>query len=105
MNLKKTYPVNQHLGVYFVNFSTTVHERSANADCFLRHMHEFKYISNIDIDEVIVPSKDRDWPGMLLRLEAAVKKAGRENKRNSFQFPHFAFYLDGPKRVDDAAIK
>ena len=89
--------------------SSTTHERSANADCFLRHMHEFEYISNIDIDEVIVPmanSSSRDWPSMIERIEANIKeiKTTDAAPRNSFKFPHFAFFTSGLKRDDPEAL-
>ncbi len=42
-------------------------------DCLYRNMYKFKYLAVVDFDEVIVPHHDKDWHGLLGRLEALTK--------------------------------
>ena len=74
--------------------SHMLHERTANADCFLRNMHGFKYISNIDIDEVILPRQDKDLVTMLGKLEPKLSRGGV----HYYQFQHDFYFLDLFKR-------
>ncbi len=38
-------------------------------DCLYRNLYRFKYLVVVDLDEVIVPRLDKDWHGLLNRLE------------------------------------
>ena len=44
-------------------------------DCFLRNMQKFKYIANIDNDEIIVPRK---WTSLLEMMEVLEKLSKNE---------------------------
>ena len=44
-------------------------------DCFLRNMQKYKYIANIDTDEIIIPTKLNNWLEMMEVVEKlSVKK-------------------------------
>ena len=38
-------------------------------DCFLRNMQKYKYIANIDVDEIIIPNNMNFWSDMMEVLE------------------------------------
>ena len=38
-------------------------------DCFLKNIHKYKYIVNIDNDEIILPLKERNWHDMMTVVE------------------------------------
>ena len=44
-------------------------ERLSVNDCFLRNMHKYKYIANLDNDEVIVPQFVSTWSEMMKEVE------------------------------------
>ena len=73
-----------------------LHERTANADCFLRNMHDFEYISNIDVDEVIVPRYEKDLVSMLEGLEPRL--GPRPQDMQFYQFEHDFYFLGLFKR-------
>ena len=51
-------------------------------DCFYKNMYKFDYITSLDIDEIIIPSriKDKTWQDLLKR----VVPKGRRINRNGF---------------------
>ena len=49
-------------------------DRLSVNDCFLRNMQKYKYIANIDIDEVIVPRKILNWSQMMEFAEKISRK-------------------------------
>ena len=44
-------------------------QRLSVNDCFLRNMHKYKYIANIDDDEIILPQNATSWPEMMEVVE------------------------------------
>ena len=48
-------------------------ERLSVNDCFLRNMQKYKYIANIDNDEVIVPQNVSTWSEMLKLVKKQAK--------------------------------
>ena len=60
-------------------------ERLSVNDCFLRNMQKYKYIANIDNDEVILPRTVSTWSRM---IELIIKKKTK-NKVKQFQFLNF----------------
>ena len=44
-------------------------DRLSVNDCFLRNMQKYKYIANIDIDEIIIPTKMTSWLEMMKVVE------------------------------------
>ena len=47
----------------------SANERLSVNDCFLRNMQKYKYIANIDNDEVIVPQFVSTWSEMMKEVE------------------------------------
>ena len=39
------------------------------SDCLYRNMHEVEYLAMIDLDEMILPTKDRNWAEMIDKLK------------------------------------
>ena len=57
-------------------------------DCFLKNMNMYRYIVNIDTDEVIVPSHEAGptWVEMMETLEKVTKnQARRKNHHHGFK--------------------
>ena len=48
-------------------------ERLSVNDCFLRNMQKYKYIANIDNDEVIVPQNVSTWSEMMKLVKKQAK--------------------------------
>ena len=44
-------------------------QRLSVNDCFLRNMHKYKYIANIDDDEIIMPQNATSWLEMMEVVE------------------------------------
>ena len=44
-------------------------QRLSVNDCFLRNMHKYKYIANIDDDEIILPQNATSWQEMMEVVE------------------------------------
>ena len=44
-------------------------DRLSVNDCFLRNMQKYKYIANIDIDEIIIPQNMTNWLEMMQYVE------------------------------------
>ena len=44
-------------------------DRLSVNDCFLRNMQRYKYIANIDIDEIIIPQNMTNWLEMMEFVE------------------------------------
>ena len=42
-------------------------------DCFLKNMHKYKYIVNIDVDEIIMPLNESTWFEMMEQIEKDTK--------------------------------
>ena len=61
-------------------------ERLSVNDCFLRNMQKYKYIANIDNDEVILPRTVSTWSRM---IELIIKK----KTKNKVQFLNFILYI------------
>ena len=55
-------------------------ERLSVNDCFLRNMHKYKYIANIDNDEVIVPQFVSTWSEMMKKIKYKYKDQASTNK-------------------------
>lgn len=49
-------------------------ERVSVNDCFLRNMQKYKYIANIDNDEVIVPQGVSTWSKMIKLVKKKTQK-------------------------------
>ena len=49
-------------------------ERVSVNDCFLRNMQKYKYIANIDNDEVIVPQDVSTWSKMMKLVRKKTRK-------------------------------
>ena len=49
-------------------------DRLSVNDCFLRNMQKYKYIANIDIDEIIIPTKMTNWLEMMKVVETLPHK-------------------------------
>ena len=49
-------------------------ERVSVNDCYLRNMQKYKYIANIDNDEVIVPQGVSTWSKMIDLVKKKTKK-------------------------------
>ena len=47
----------------------SANERLSVNDCFLRNMQKYKYIANIDIDEMIMPQNTTNWLEMMQYVE------------------------------------
>ena len=54
-------------------------ERLSVNDCFLRNMHKYEYIANLDVDEVIVPRDVSTWSEMM-----KIIKKETQNKKVKF---------------------
>ena len=54
-------------------------ERLSVNDCFLRNMQKYKYIANIDNDEVILPRTVSTWSRM---IELIIKKKTKNKVKN-----------------------
>ena len=54
-------------------------ERLAVNDCFLRNMQKYKYIANLDIDEIIVPQNFSTWSEMMETVSKKVKNKKVKN--------------------------
>ena len=52
-------------------------------DCFLKNIHKYKYIVNIDNDEIILPLNETNWHDMMSLVEQETK-----NKVLFFTFFH-----------------
>ena len=61
-------------------------ERLSVNDCFLRNMQKYKYIANIDNDEVILPRTVSTWSRM---IELIIKK----KTKNKVPFLNFILYI------------
>ncbi|XP_045603841.1 uncharacterized protein [Procambarus clarkii] len=61
-------------------------------DCFYRNMNLYKFIVLIDIDEVIVPKRGRDWRSLLEQVEPRAMAADTHT-RSSYCAPH-VYFLD-----------
>ena len=57
-------------------------ERVSVNDCFLRNMQKYKYIANIDNDEVIVPQGSWSWSRM---IDLVKKKTEKKVKQIVYQ--------------------
>ena len=54
-------------------------ERLSVNDCFLRNMHKYEYIANLDVDEVILPRDVSTWSEMM-----KIIKKQTQNKKVKF---------------------
>eukprot|EP00095_Tigriopus_kingsejongensis_P007169 snap_masked-scaffold211_size255937-processed-gene-1.13 protein:Tk07169 transcript:snap_masked-scaffold211_size255937-processed-gene-1.13-mRNA-1 annotation:"PREDICTED: uncharacterized protein LOC103506484" len=59
-------------------------------DCLYRNIYRYEYVALLDIDEVILPLKHRDWSGMMEAVQAASLKVKNES-RASFNFRNVYF--------------
>ena len=67
-------------------------DRLSVNDCFLRNMQKYKYIANIDIDEVIIPQKMTHWLEMMEYVEKLSHK--KVNIIQTKQLTNLLFFLD-----------
>lgn len=67
------------------------HEKIAQHDCFYKNMYDYKYISMIDPDELIVPQNDYTIPAMLnsLSSETDLSNHGSMSFNHSYFFTNF----------------
>ena len=63
-------------------------ERLSVNDCFLRNMQKYKYIANIDNDEVIMPRTVTTWSKMIELIKEKTK-----NKVKQFQVLNIILYI------------
>ena len=67
----------------------------------MRSTHEYEYVAVLDTDEVILPTRDTNWPDMLERLQKwKYLRAGSAG----VMFQH-AYYLYPPKREHAPELK
>ena len=64
------YQKNMHKNTYNHLYGN---ERLSVNDCFLRNMQKYKYIANIDNDEVIVPQYVSTWSKMMQQVKNRAK--------------------------------
>merc|ERR1719431_168188 len=64
-------------------------QRLSVNDCFLRNMHKYKYIANIDDDEIILPQNATSWPEMM----EVVEKMSQNETVGCWRFQN-ALFLD-----------
>ena len=60
-------------------------EHIALNDCFFRNMYDFRYVVPLDLDEVIVPVKHKDWHDLIRHLE-------RNRTADAYLFRNFYFF-------------
>ncbi|KAF5292071.1 hypothetical protein FQR65_LT11337 [Abscondita terminalis] len=61
-------------------------------DCLYKHMHEYKYLVVVDIDEVIVPLNGSTWNDLMDHLERTLdKEYDSYNARNVYYFTDLLF--------------
>ncbi|GBP71888.1 hypothetical protein EVAR_56045_1 [Eumeta japonica] len=86
-------PALQHL---YLKKKTT-HKRQMELvpynDCLYRHMHRYRWIALLDIDEVIVPLADRDWGSLLRRILPLAARPANLPPRSSYHAANL-YYLD-----------
>jgi len=64
-----------------------MHEMIPYNDCLYKNMYKYKYVAVLDLDEIIMPLREDDWPSMLSALEADPSFA----KAKSFTFRNVYF--------------
>ena len=86
---------NDYLHQYFYlskKFDSHIrHEKIAQHDCFYRNMYDYRFISVIDPDEVLVPQMDTSLPSLLSRLtqDYDVWSYGAIKFNHSYMFDDF----------------
>lgn len=86
-------PALQHL---YLRKKTT-HKRQMELvpynDCLYRHMRHYRYLALLDVDEVIVPLLDHDWPSLLARLVPLGEQGSGKPPRSSYHASN-VYFLD-----------
>lgn len=49
-------------------YQRTLHELISLNDCFYKNMYKYKFLSSLDLDEVIVPLKEHNWTALVDKL-------------------------------------
>ena len=79
--------------LYFSKYfdSHVRHEKIAQHDCFYKNMYDYKFISMIDPDELIVPQEDYTIPAMLRKLSFThdMSSLGSMSFNHSYFFTNF----------------
>lgn len=65
-------------------------------DCLYKHMYEYEYLSPLDIDEIILPTRDEDktWKDLMTRLIEKQRLEGRKEPHSAFIARNVFFLLD-----------
>jgi len=84
-------PIFQHK--YFVNnvAQQCYNELIAYNDCFYKNLYSYDYIVPLDVDEIIVPTRDQNWTGL---IERVIFKAGSSGKFANFNARNVYFFND-----------
>ena len=63
-------------------------------DCFYRNMYQFKYLTALDMDEIILPFKHDDWPSLIRKKFAGKVKSPSYGFRNVYFFDNLTESFD-----------
>ncbi|XP_063634507.1 uncharacterized protein LOC134805137 [Cydia splendana] len=62
-------------------------------DCLYRHMYQYRWLTLLDIDEVIVPMQDPDWKSLLKRVTSLAAPVSGKPPCSSYSARN-VYYLD-----------
>ncbi|KAG7303169.1 hypothetical protein JYU34_011629 [Plutella xylostella] len=62
-------------------------------DCLYRHQGRYRWLALLDVDEVIVPAEDADWPALLRRALPLAAPAPGKPPRSAYYASNL-YYLD-----------
>ena len=86
--------------VYHIAKHTSGSDRLTSNDCYLRNMQKYKYIANMDIDEIIIPRNMSTWSEM---MEAVEKLTHNQVILPRLFYPlNFPFQVNFKVNIDDS---
>lgn len=75
----------------------TTHKRQMELvpynDCLYRNLYSYRWVALLDVDEVIVPLREDDWPGLLRGVMAESAPPAGKAPRSSYHAANL-YYLD-----------
>ena len=71
-------------------------DRLSVNDCFLRNMQRYKYIANIDIDEIIIPQNMTNWLEMMEFVEKLSDNKVYSNYLSLTAYVSSSYEFDSP---------